>query len=99
MRKLISALSVAGVLHWGTAVIAAEPVPVVSTPAPVAKGVDKSAPDYVRCRTFNEIGSLVRKIKACRTNAEWKKINDAGNQYARIIVQSGIPGASCTENC
>ncbi len=63
--------------------------------APAAvKITDKTHPDYVRCKTFSEIGSLVRKIKACRTNAEWKKINEAGNKTAEDIVVGHRAGSN-----
>jgi Xaa-Pro aminopeptidase len=68
------------------------PSPVTPAPPVVAKVTDKNHPDYVRCKTFSEVGSLVRKIKACRTNAEWKKINAAGNATARAVVEAGTPG-------
>lgn len=57
--------------------------------------VDKKAPDYVRCRRFAEIGSLVAQKKICRTNAEWEKQGDLENAAARRFVQQNagaIPG-------
>jgi hypothetical protein len=75
-----------------TAAQAQAPAPATTTPPVVAKITDKNHPDYVRCKTFSEIGSLVSKIKACRTNAEWKRINSAGNATARAVVEAGTPG-------
>ncbi len=101
MLKIISVTCILGTLQWSAGVFASQPTsanPTATAQAPT-QILDKKHPDFVRCKTFNEIGSLVRKIKACRTNAEWKKINEAGNQTARGVVEAGRPGALCTEGC
>ena len=45
--------------------------------------VDKSSPDYVRCRRIEVTGSRARKEKICKTNAEWDAIARAGNDSSR----------------
>jgi hypothetical protein len=67
---------------------------VAAAAAPAVKITDKKHPDYIRCKTFSEIGSLVRKIKACRTNAEWAKINAAGNKTAEDMVVGHRAGSN-----
>jgi len=39
--------------------------------------------DYIRCRRIEQVGSLVKKLRVCNTNAEWRRITDKGNQDAR----------------
>ncbi len=43
----------------------------------------KGHPFYIRCKSSPEIGSLVKKIYSCRTNAQWQKSEEIGNQNAR----------------
>jgi hypothetical protein len=43
--------------------------------------------DYIRCRKIDEPGSLVKKIRICNTNAQWRKIGDKGNQDARDSME------------
>jgi len=45
-------------------------------------------PNYIRCRKIEEIGSLVKKIRVCNTNAQWKRIIDKGNQDARDTMET-----------
>lgn len=51
-------------------------------------------PDYIRCRKIEEIGSLVKKIRVCNTNAQWKRIVDKGNQDARDSMETLARGWS-----
>lgn len=46
------------------------------------------SPDYIRCRRIDQIGSLVRKLRVCNTNAEWRRITDKGNQGARDTLET-----------
>lgn len=43
--------------------------------------------DYIRCRKIDEPGSLVKKLRVCNTNAQWRKITDKGNQEARDSME------------
>ncbi|WP_422059158.1 hypothetical protein [Sphingopyxis sp.] len=47
------------------------------------QGRAASDPDYIRCRRIEQIGSLVKKLRVCNTNTEWRRITDKGNQDAR----------------
>ena len=53
-----------------------------------------SDPDYIRCRRIEQIGSLVKKLRVCNTNAEWKRIVDRGNQDARDSMETLARGWS-----
>lgn len=39
--------------------------------------------DYIRCRRMEVPGSLVKKLRICKTNSEWRHYADKGNQDAR----------------
>lgn len=45
-------------------------------------------PDYVRCRRIEETGSLVKKHKVCKTNAEWARLREQGNNAASDLVEN-----------
>lgn len=62
-----------------------------------ATSVERSDPDQkIKCRKYLVPGSLVRKIKTCRTIAEWRKAAQAGNDAARHIVGENVcSGGEC----
>lgn len=45
-------------------------------------------PAYIRCVSTPAIGSLVRKDRSCRTNAEWRRADDRGNDNARETMEA-----------
>ncbi len=47
-------------------------------------------PAYIRCRKEPATGSLVRKIVSCRTNAEWRRSEDGGNDNARETMDAMV---------
>lgn len=51
-------------------------------------------PDYIRCRRIEQVGSLVKKLRVCNTNAEWRRITDKGNQDARDSMETLARGWS-----
>ena len=51
-------------------------------------------PDYIRCRRIEQAGSLVKKLRVCNTNAEWRRITDKGNQEARDSMETLARGWS-----
>ena len=64
--------------------------PVVMTPAEIKAynaELSRDDPAYIRCVRTLETGSLVKKITSCRTNAEWTRVHDVGNQDARDTVE------------
>ena len=49
-------------------------------------GLDLSHPYYIRCRKDAVVGSLARKLRVCRTNEEWKRFREMGNDSGREIL-------------
>lgn len=70
--------------------------PVVAQQA-TAPAVDSTDPDQkIKCRKYLAPGSLVRKVKTCRTVSEWRKSAQAGNDAARHIVGENVcSGGEC----
>ncbi len=68
--------------------------PAIGWQATTAEATD---PDQkIKCRKYLAPGSLVRKIKMCRTIAEWRKAAQAGNDAARYIVGENVcSGGDC----
>ncbi len=58
------------------------------------EGLANADPNYIRCRKIEEVGSLVKKLRVCNTNAQWKKITDKGNQDARDSMEMMARGWS-----
>ena len=54
-------------------------------PAPAAK-LDKNDPNAIRCRKVSQIGSLVKKERICKTNAEWARSRDAMQRDADDLI-------------
>jgi len=48
----------------------------------------RSHPYYIRCRRLEETGSLVKKVYSCRTNEQWGRAENVGNDNARDAVES-----------
>jgi len=48
--------------------------------------LDKGHPYFIRCRAIEVTGSLAKKGRVCRTVAEWRQLQDDGNEHARAIV-------------
>ncbi len=49
---------------------------------------------YIRCRRIEVPGSLVKKLRVCNTNGEWRRIVDKGNQDARDSMETLARGWS-----
>ena len=58
------------------------------------QGLAFADPNYIKCRKIDEVGSLVRKIRVCHTNSQWRKISDKGNQDARDSMETLARGWS-----
>ena len=54
------------------------------------EGLDAAHPYYIRCKKDPVIGSLARKLRVCRTNEEWKRFAEAGNDTGREIMDDVI---------
>lgn len=57
------------------------PIILLSVPVTVAANTDepkrvtdRRSPDYIRCVTSIETGSLAKRHKVCKTNAEWDRV-------------------------
>ncbi len=49
--------------------------------------LSRDHPNYIRCERVGETGSLVRQRSVCRTNEEWRRVEDAGNREAREATE------------
>ncbi|HUQ13002.1 MAG TPA: hypothetical protein VM055_01850 [Novosphingobium sp.] len=73
-----------------TAAAPADDGPVTMTAAEIRSynaNLDRAHPAYIRCERALETGSLVKKRISCRTNAEWRRVHDIGNQDARETME------------
>ncbi|MEH3107497.1 MAG: hypothetical protein PGN09_09490 [Sphingomonas fennica] len=57
-------------------------------PAPAGPPAAPAAPERKICRTYAEVGSLIRKQRICHTAAEWRAI-DAEQQNASERMLEG----------
>ncbi|MBG6118109.1 hypothetical protein IWY39_001913 [Sphingobium sp. JAI105] len=80
-------------MHMLKAVIASSLI-VLAMPA-VAQDkapLDKNDPNAVRCKRFQVTGSLVKKERICKTNAEWRAISEQQNRDADDIITRSRAG-------
>jgi hypothetical protein len=67
------------------------------------QGLDAAHPYYIRCRKDPVVGSLVRKLRVCRTNYEWTRFAEQGNDTGREILgdvsSAPISGVPAIEAC
>lgn len=52
------------------------------------QGLTVSHPQYIKCRKIDEIGTLVKKARVCRTNEQWKQAWMQGNQNSRETMDA-----------
>ncbi|CAH0351910.1 hypothetical protein BH11PSE5_BH11PSE5_11170 [soil metagenome] len=62
---------------------------------PAKQRIDRKAPNYVRCVSVLETGSLVKRHKTCKTNAEWDRV-DTGQQREADDLINRARGAITT---
>ena len=60
-------------------------------PAPTEK-LDPKDPNYMRCRKIQVTGSLVKKERLCKTNAEWAKSRDQQQRDAGEFIERSRAG-------
>lgn len=60
-------------------------------PAPAAK-LDPRDPNAVKCRRLEVTGSLVRRERICKTNAEWRAISEQQNRDADDLITRSRSG-------
>ena len=96
MRNLTALMLLAALSTASTGVAANEgEAPLARAPSDMSgaeidaynEGRASTDADYIRCRKIDEPGSLVKKIRICNTNAQWRKISDKGNQDARDSME------------
>ncbi|MGQ2935057.1 MAG: hypothetical protein ACT6QT_17850 [Sphingopyxis sp.] len=96
MRKIASLGILIGLSAASAAVASETEAPFARVPSEMTgeeidaynMGRAANAPDYIRCRRIEQIGSLVKKLRVCNTNAEWRRITDKGNQDARDTLEA-----------
>ena len=87
-----------------------ERAPSLMTPTEIRaynEGLDLNHPYYIRCRKDPVVGSLVRKLRVCRTNEEWKRFASQGENNGRDIldemshapVNQGAPDPCTINRC
>ncbi len=52
------------------------------------QGLKTADANYIRCRQTEVIGSLVKKLRVCRTNEQWRASTEAGNANAREMLDA-----------
>ncbi|MDI1296545.1 MAG: hypothetical protein PSY12_11790 [bacterium] len=75
----------------GLSLMAASVCAVAQSPEPAAK-LDKNDPNAVRCRRLDVTGSLVRKERICKTNAQWRAIGEQQNRDADDLITRNRAG-------
>jgi hypothetical protein len=57
--------------------------------------IDPNHPYYIKCRKSEVMGSLVKKLRVCRTNQQWKEASAKGNDATRESLEAmGRTGGS-----
>ncbi|MFN7400484.1 MAG: hypothetical protein ACK5SX_15830 [Sandaracinobacter sp.] len=59
-----------------------------------AEKLDPKDPNYVRCRKIAVIGSLVKKERICKTNAEWARTNEDAQRNAEDLIVRNRTGTN-----
>ena len=52
------------------------------------QGLDSNDPGYIRCRRIEATGSLVGKVRVCKSNDQWRSMAESQNQQIRDDVES-----------
>jgi hypothetical protein len=50
--------------------------------------IERNHPYYITCRKTEVMGSLVRKLRVCRTNEQWKEASAKGNENAADTLEA-----------
>jgi hypothetical protein len=54
--------------------------------------LDRNDPNATRCKRLDVTGSLVRKERVCKTNAEWRKVSEQQNRDADDLISRSRSG-------
>lgn len=76
------------------AVLALPALPVLAgqTAEAGAEKLDPKDPNYLRCRKLSVTGSLVKKERICKTNADWAKASEAAQRNADDLISRNRTG-------
>ena len=92
MRNLVIAQPL---LTAALLVVAFAPLASVSAaPETTAEKLDPKDPNYVRCRKIQVTGSLVKKERICRTNAEWARASEDAQKNAEDLIGRNRTGTN-----
>ena len=63
----------------------------LAAPAQARETVVDTAPpgEKKTCKSYAEIGSLVKRRKVCRTEAQWQRVFQSGRRMGRDMVEAG----------
>ena len=61
------------------------------------QGLESTHPYFIKCKKDPVVGSLVRKLRVCRTNEEWKRFAEMGNDNGRDVLDDMTRGPSSGE--
>ena len=100
--RAVPAMMMLALVAAPMAALADEAIPLARVPSEMTgaeidahnQGLAFADPQYIKCRKIEEIGSLVKKIRVCNTNAQWRQITDKGNQDARDSMETLARGWS-----
>lgn len=67
-------------------------LPVAGHAQDPAKITDRKSPNFVRCVRLEETGSLVKKTRVCKTNAEWTQLQENQSREATDLVERNRSG-------
>ena len=95
MRRLASLTLLVGVATASAATANEAEAPLARAPSEMSgaeidaynQGRGMQDPDYIRCRRIEQTGSLVKKLRVCNTNAEWRRIIEKSSQDARDTME------------
>ncbi len=90
---MMQALYVAALIYLDAAPPGGTPAPAPKVASPTSLAPDD--PAAIRCRSILVTGSLVRRERICRTNAEWRTSRDQQNRDADDLItrsRSGMNG-------
>ena len=92
MRNLVIARPL---LTAALMVVAFAPLaPVSAAPETAAEKLDPKDPNYVRCRKIQVTGSLVKKERICKTNAEWARASEDAQKNAEDLIGRNRTGTN-----
>ena len=88
MKSILVSSALAALLFAAAPAVAQAPA---AEAAPTAK-LDAKDPNAVRCRRLSVTGSLVKKDRICKTNAEWQSIADQQRRDGTDLIERSRAG-------